>query len=110
MTIRQNKTPWSDAEREVLRTTPSDREAARVLRQQHGQDRAPSTIRLERHRMELEALRADAARYRWLRAQHWSDSTLAVVRDPKHSVMFGHECPSLALLDDAIDRAMESAA
>ena len=59
--IRQNKSPWSDAEREVLRTTPIDKDAERILRQQCGQERARSSIRLERHRMEVESLRAALA-------------------------------------------------
>lgn len=44
----------------------------------------------------------DAGRYRWLRAQHWSDNTLCVVARPKDSVMLGCSCPSGELLDDAI--------
>lgn len=47
----------------------------------------------------------DAARYRWLRQQHWSQNTLAVVRCPKTAVRLGHECPSYEALDAAIDAA-----
>lgn len=50
----------------------------------------------------------DAARYRWLRAQHWEDCGLFVVNSlgRKHSVPLGTSCPSEGLLDDEIDAAM----
>lgn len=48
---------------------------------------------------------ADAARYRWLRKQHWSDGVMAVAVNPKEAVKLGHYCPSLELLDEAIDEA-----
>lgn len=48
----------------------------------------------------------DALRYRWLRAQHWDDAQLGVVRYPKASVKLGHDCPSLERLDEAIDAAL----
>ena len=48
----------------------------------------------------------DAARYRWLREQHWSDSKFAVVSNPKTAVNLGSICPSRELLDEAIDEAM----
>ena len=54
---------------------------------------------------ELRLLNADADRYRWLRAQHWSDSELSVVSDPKKHVRIGTYCPSGELLDEAIDNA-----
>lgn len=49
----------------------------------------------------------NAARYEWLREQHWSDGTMCVVTDPKESVKLGSNCPSRALLDEAIDLAMK---
>lgn len=49
----------------------------------------------------------DAERYRWLRAQHWSDSAVAVVTDPKQNVRLGAYCPGDILLDSAIDEAMK---
>jgi hypothetical protein len=52
---------------------------------------------------EIEALADDAARYRWLRDQHWSTAVLCVVRDPKRSCKLGTSCPSGKLLDDDID-------
>ena len=48
----------------------------------------------------------DAKRYRWLREQNWNDGLLAVVADPKAAVKLGHDCPSLARLDEHIDAAM----
>lgn len=51
----------------------------------------------------------DAERYRWLRAQHWDTSPLAVVVDPKNSVKLGRDCPSKDRLDEAIDREMARA-
>ena len=53
-------------------------------------------------------LHADAERYRWLRKQHWSDSQLAVVSNPKENVRLGTYCPSEEQLDAAIDEIMES--
>ena len=48
----------------------------------------------------------DAARYRWLRKQHWSNGYFCVVRDPRKSVRLGMDCPNLELLDNAVDAAM----
>lgn len=48
----------------------------------------------------------DATRYRWLRDQHWSESNIAVVRDPMLSVRPGYSCPSDELLDELIDAAI----
>ena len=52
-------------------------------------------------------LELDAERYRWLRAQHWSESAVAVVSDPKQNVRLGAYCPSDTLLDEAIDALMK---
>lgn len=49
----------------------------------------------------------DAARYRWLRQQHWDDSALCVVTEPRQNVRLGAYCPSEDLLDAAIDEAMK---
>ena len=57
----------------------------------------------------VEALRKDAERYRWLRAQHWNTSPLCVVADPKDAVKLGHCCPSGDMLDMAVDDAMAAA-
>ena len=51
--------------------------------------------------------RRDAERYRWLREQHWSESKLCVVLEPRISVRLGSSCPSLTLLDQAIDQSMQ---
>lgn len=52
---------------------------------------------------EINGLKRDAERYRWLRVQHWTTGNLCVVKHPKKSVKLGHECPFGSLLDDAID-------
>lgn len=54
-----------------------------------------------------EAIRVDAARYRWLRSQKWNDGKICVVVDPKDSVKLGRDCPCLDRLDRMIDEAME---
>ena len=54
---------------------------------------------------EIERLRADAERYQWLRKQHWAESKLCVVADPKTAVRLGSDCPSLERLDEIIDNA-----
>ena len=59
---------------------------------------------------EIEALRADATRYRWLRMRDWFNSELCVLRDPKRvlteGIGLGADCPSLSRLDAAIDAAL----
>jgi hypothetical protein len=50
----------------------------------------------------------DAARYRWLRQQHWNEAPLCVVRHPRQAVKLGHDCPALDRLDAAVDEAMAS--
>lgn len=55
----------------------------------------------------LKSCEVDAKRYRWLRAQHWDSSPLAVVSDPKKAVKLGHDLPSLDRLDVYIDSAMQ---
>ena len=47
----------------------------------------------------------DAERYRWLREQHWSTDTIAVVLNPKQAVKLWYVCPSDSLLDETIDAA-----
>ncbi|MGB8422244.1 DUF7446 family protein [Paraburkholderia sp.] len=51
----------------------------------------------------------DAARYRWLREQHWNEADMAVVCHPKKSVKLGFDCPSGQRLDEAIDVGMTTA-
>lgn len=63
-----------------------------------------------RLRAEVAALTADAGRYRWLRAQHWSTSPMCVVSRPEKSVRFGCDCPSGHLLDGAIDSELKGGA
>lgn len=57
---------------------------------------------------QLQRMALDAARYRWLREQHWSYNTLAVVSHPKSSVEIGSTCPSEEHLDARIDAAMKA--
>lgn len=48
----------------------------------------------------------DAARYRWLREQHWSGGVIAVVLEPKRTVKLGADCPSGVQLDRIIDNGI----
>jgi hypothetical protein len=55
----------------------------------------------------IEAAERDAARYRWLREQHWHNSSLHVLSNPnKHHNLLGLDCPSGERLDFAIDAAI----
>lgn len=49
----------------------------------------------------------DAARYRWLRKQHWNYSDLVVVTRPRQNVKLGSDMPFEERLDEAIDAAMK---
>ena len=60
----------------------------------------------EHWKREAMLLARDADRYRWLRAQHWTDNTIAAVRWPKDAMKLGHDAPSGERLDDLIDEAM----
>jgi hypothetical protein len=55
---------------------------------------------------ELRKLQTDAARYRWLREQHWSSSRVCAVVDPKTAVKLGNYCPSAEHLDKIIDQGI----
>jgi hypothetical protein len=48
----------------------------------------------------------DAQRYRWLRQQNWNESPLFVVAGGRSAVRLGSHCPSMDLLDAAIDAAL----
>ena len=61
----------------------------------------------ESMKQEIESLKKDAARYRWLRKQNWFDSDIAVVRSPNESIKIGYDCPSTERLDDYIDNEMK---
>lgn len=63
------------------------------------------TARLRALLAELEAEREDAARYQWLRNQHWHESPMCVVTQPNKSIKPGFDCPSVDRLDEAIDAA-----
>ena len=54
-----------------------------------------------------DALLEDATRYRWLRAQYWSESSMCIVVNPKTNLKPGSYCPYGHLLDMAVDEAME---
>ena len=54
-------------------------------------------------RVTAENAEKDAARYRWLRVQHWEENRLGVVVRPKDQTKLGSFLPSGSLLDDAID-------
>ena len=56
----------------------------------------------------IEPYKRDAERYKWLRAQHWSESEFCVVRHPKNAARLGSRCPSDANLDAEIDKAIAS--
>lgn len=45
----------------------------------------------------------DARRYRWLRAQQWSDANMFVVCGGNSVIKLGVDCPNLDRLDTAID-------
>ena len=55
---------------------------------------------------EVEALRKDAERYRWLRIADWWGSPMCVIRNSKDQAKLGSDCPSSDRLDAAIDAAM----
>ena len=55
--------------------------------------------------VEVEALRKDAERYRWLRIADWWRSPVCVIRNPKEQAKLGSDCPSGDRLDAAIDAA-----
>lgn len=55
---------------------------------------------------EVEALRKDAKRYRWLRLADWWRSPFCVISNPKEQAKLGSDCPSGYRLDAAIDAAM----
>lgn len=57
-------------------------------------------------RAEVERLRKDAERYRWLRMADWWRSPLCVIRNPKEQAKPGSDCPSRTRLDEAVDAAM----
>ena len=60
----------------------------------------------DRLRAEVERLRKDAERYRWLRMADWWRSPLCVIRNPKEQAKPGSDCPSRTRLDEAVDAAM----
>ena len=55
---------------------------------------------------EVEALRKDAERYRWLRIADWWRSPMCVISNPKEQAKLGSDCPSGERLDAQIDAVM----
>lgn len=76
--------------------------------QETAQQRELGKHRADVLRERIEALEKDAARYRWLREQHWSEKGMCVVRQAE-SVRLGSFCPSGEILDAEIDAAMQGA-
>ena len=54
---------------------------------------------------EQASLVRDAERYRWLRAQHWSDSKDTLTVTAARNIRLGSDCPFTERLDEAIDAA-----
>jgi hypothetical protein len=68
--------------------------------------RAAADVRVAEANAERTADARDAARYRWLRQQHWNEAPLCVVMQPRQAVKLGHDCPAMDRLDAVIDQAM----
>ena len=93
--LESRRDAWRDS---AILSQRSASELARQVDQQAAE--------LARLRAENERLKADAARYEWLRRQHWSDASMCVVMKPRSAVRLGHDCPAVDRLDAAIDAAM----
>lgn len=89
---------------EGLSNELSEDKRSEVLSLIEGSDNHERAYEISRERNE--AVELDAARYMWLRSQHFNDSPLSVVIDPKDSVKLGRDCPSLERLDEIIDTEM----
>lgn len=90
-----------DIIRSRIGTNPLTELQARLESQDKHIDRLITEMR--KLQAENDELRADAERYRLLRAQHWTDNTLGVVRRPKDAVRLGSYIPSESNLDSEID-------
>ena len=94
---------------EKLRVAVEDLTADRDSWRDQASARAADAVRFMQERdaarAEVEALRADAERYRWLREQHWFDSPICVVVNPKTQLLLGTHCPFGEKLDEKIDAA-----
>jgi hypothetical protein len=66
----------------------------------------PISRERDKLRAEVEALRKDADRYRFLRMADWWKSPVCAIANPKQQAKPGSDCPSRGRLDDAIDAAM----
>lgn len=68
----------------------------------------PRDAEIARLRERVRELEKDAARYRWLRAQHWTTEAICVVTSPRDNTKLGAWCPSRDMLNEAIDMTMEA--
>lgn len=91
---------------EIALATHESSSLAKSLRVTSFYGRATPTAVLELI-SEIESLKKDAARYRWLRKKNWFDSDIAVVRSPNESVKLGYDCPSNERLDNYIDNEIK---
>ena len=71
---------------------------------------ASSTEREIHQLAEIEGLRKDAERYRWLRLADWWRSPVCAISNPKEQAKLGSDCPSGDRLDVQIDAAMSKEA
>lgn len=56
--------------------------------------------------LDVEELRKDAERYRWIRTADWWRSPMCAISNPKEQAKLGSDCPSGDRLDAQIDAAM----
>lgn len=86
--------------------TDGDYSTGHVINPDFDRTMVEAALAALRAQPDLSELVKNAARYRWLREQHWSDSKFAVVSNPKTAVNLGSICPSRERLDEAIDAAI----
>jgi hypothetical protein len=63
-------------------------------------------VMVDQLKAEVESLRKDAERYRWLRIADWWRSPVCAISNPKEQAKLGSDCPSGERLDAQIDSAM----
>jgi hypothetical protein len=107
--------PALESERDALKETLHDELAENLALRElggagpdEGMTQFLRRVIAERDRLlaEVEAMRKDAERYRWLRDQHFSRSPMCVVMKPKDALKLGRYCPGGELLDAEIDAAI----
>jgi len=111
--MADTKTPRTDGLLATFGSEPQDSEDARNYQADKCIALTHMSKRLETQLSEaLRKLRerdVDAERYRWLRSQCWTESSLSVVANPKEATKPGSHLPSLERLDDMIDAALVAA-